>query len=153
MVINADRLVLTNNHVIDDSTKITGTVASTGKAYPVVGYDKTEDVALSSCRTHRADDGTDRQLLLGQGRIRRRGPGQHPGPGHHHRHGGQVTALNQTITVSNEGGSTASETAGRNDSAKRRRRARRLRQPASGMSTCSVCAPNLTGRTWTYRSA
>jgi S1-C subfamily serine protease len=27
MVINADRLVLTNNHAIDDSTKITGTVA------------------------------------------------------------------------------------------------------------------------------
>ena len=26
--------MLTNNHVIDDSTKITGTVASTGKAYP-----------------------------------------------------------------------------------------------------------------------
>ena len=54
MVINADGLVLTNNHVIDDSTKITGTVASTGKAYPatVVGCDKTEDVALSSCRTH-----------------------------------------------------------------------------------------------------
>ena len=52
MVINADGLVLTNNHVINDSTKIT--VASTGKAYPatVVGYDKTEDVALSSCRTH-----------------------------------------------------------------------------------------------------
>jgi len=47
MVINADGLVLTNNHVIDDSTKITGTVASTGKAYPatVVGYDKTEDAA------------------------------------------------------------------------------------------------------------
>ena len=52
MVINADRLVLTNNHVVDDPTKITGTVASTGKAYPVVGYDKTGDVALSSCRTH-----------------------------------------------------------------------------------------------------
>ncbi len=54
MVINADGLVLTSNHIIDDSTKITGTVTSTGKAYPatVVGYDKTEDVALSSCRTH-----------------------------------------------------------------------------------------------------
>jgi S1-C subfamily serine protease len=52
MMINADRLALTNNHVIDDSTKITGTVASTDKACPVVGYDKTGDVALSSCRTH-----------------------------------------------------------------------------------------------------
>jgi len=33
---------------------------------------------------------------------------------------GQVTVLNQTITVSNEGGSAASETAGRIDSDKRR---------------------------------
>ncbi len=32
IVINADELVLTNNHLIDDSTKITGTVTSTGKA-------------------------------------------------------------------------------------------------------------------------
>jgi hypothetical protein len=34
MVINADGLVLTNNHVIDDSTKITATVAATGRTYP-----------------------------------------------------------------------------------------------------------------------
>src|SRR5215470_4277807 len=48
MVINADGLVLTNNHVIDDSTKITATVASTGTTYTarVLGYDKTGDVAL-----------------------------------------------------------------------------------------------------------
>ena len=48
MVINADGLVLTNNHVIEDSTKITATVASTGKTYQatVIGYDKTGDVAL-----------------------------------------------------------------------------------------------------------
>ena len=48
MVINADGLVLTNNHVINGSTKITATVRSTGKAYPatVVGYDKTRDIAL-----------------------------------------------------------------------------------------------------------
>ena len=45
---------------------------------------------------------------------------------------GQVTALKPTITVSNEGGSTASGTLGRNDSGKRRRRARRLRRPLLG---------------------
>jgi S1-C subfamily serine protease len=52
MVINAGGLVLTNNHVIDGSTKITATVASTGKTYPatVVGYDKTGDVALIQLR-------------------------------------------------------------------------------------------------------
>src|SRR4029077_20833773 len=48
MVINANGLVLTNNHVIDRSTKITATVASTGAKYTatVVGYDKTGDIAL-----------------------------------------------------------------------------------------------------------
>src|SRR5208282_6925657 len=48
MVINADGLVLTNNHVIDGSNQITATVISTGKTYParVVGYDRTGDVAL-----------------------------------------------------------------------------------------------------------
>jgi S1-C subfamily serine protease len=46
MVINPDGLVLTNNHVIDDATSITATVA--GKTYQarVAGYDKTDDIAL-----------------------------------------------------------------------------------------------------------
>src|SRR5439155_26615529 len=49
MVINAARgLVLTNNHVIENSTKITATVAATGKNFQarVVGYDVTGDIAL-----------------------------------------------------------------------------------------------------------
>src|SRR5215831_5441540 len=48
MVINANGLVLTNNHVINGSTKIRATVASTGTTYTatVVGYDKTGDIAL-----------------------------------------------------------------------------------------------------------
>ena len=48
MVINADGLVLTNNHVIENATKITATVAATGKNYlaKVVGYDVTGDIAL-----------------------------------------------------------------------------------------------------------
>src|SRR6478609_1111627 len=44
MVINADKgLVLTNNHVIESSTKISATVAATGKNFQarVVGYDVT----------------------------------------------------------------------------------------------------------------
>src|SRR5262249_27868053 len=48
MVLNADGLVLTNNHVIENSTKITATVPLAGRAYRarVVGYDKTGDIAL-----------------------------------------------------------------------------------------------------------
>ena len=47
MVINADGLVLTNNHVIEDSTSITARTA-TGQTYTakVVGYDATGDIAL-----------------------------------------------------------------------------------------------------------
>jgi S1-C subfamily serine protease len=44
----ASGLVLTNNHVIENSTKITAAVTTTGKTYPatVIGYDETADVAL-----------------------------------------------------------------------------------------------------------
>jgi S1-C subfamily serine protease len=48
MVISADGLVLTNNHVIDGSKSIRVTLASNGKVYQatVLGYDSTHDVAL-----------------------------------------------------------------------------------------------------------
>jgi S1-C subfamily serine protease len=48
MVISADGLVLTNNHVIDGSKSIRVTLTSNGKVYQatVLGYDSTHDVAL-----------------------------------------------------------------------------------------------------------
>lgn len=48
IVLSKDGLVLTNNHVIANSTKISVTVATTGKTYEasVVGSDSTEDVAV-----------------------------------------------------------------------------------------------------------
>ncbi len=48
MVISADGLVLTNNHVIDGATTIKATLATSGKVFraTVVGYDSTHDVAL-----------------------------------------------------------------------------------------------------------
>lgn len=48
IVLSADGLVLTNNHVIDQSTKVSGTLAMSGKTYGarVVGYDAADDVAL-----------------------------------------------------------------------------------------------------------
>ena len=47
MVLTSNGLVLTNNHVIEDSTAISATTA-TGKQYKakVVGYDETGDIAL-----------------------------------------------------------------------------------------------------------
>jgi S1-C subfamily serine protease len=113
MVINADGLVLTNNHVIENSTKITATMPSAGRTYraTVVGYDKTGDIALlqlqnasgltpvpignsSSVRT--ASTVVALGNAEGRGTITAK-------PGH-------VTGLHQTITASDKGGSTTSET-------------------------------------------
>ena len=48
VVLSADGLVLTNYHVVEDSTTVQVTVATTGETYDaeVLGHDQTEDVAL-----------------------------------------------------------------------------------------------------------
>jgi S1-C subfamily serine protease len=48
MIINADGLILTNNHVINGARTIRVTLATTGKTYTaaVLGYDVSQDVAL-----------------------------------------------------------------------------------------------------------
>lgn len=48
IVLTADGLVLTNNHVIDDATEITVTIGTTGESYSatLVGTDAEDDVAL-----------------------------------------------------------------------------------------------------------
>ena len=113
MVINADGLVLTNNHVIEGSTKITATVASTGKSYTamVVGYDKTGDVALIQLQNASGlttvPIGNSSSVTAGQAVV---ALGNAGGQGSITATAGHVTALNQTITASNEGGSTTTET-------------------------------------------
>ena len=102
MVINPDGLVLTNNHVIEDSTSITATTWRNGKQYQakVVGYDVTGDIALiqlqgaSGLHTVPLGDSIDGQdRSPGRRHGQRRGPERHRarrGPGHraepdHHR--------------------------------------------------------------------
>jgi S1-C subfamily serine protease len=48
MVLSADGLILTNNHVVDGATGITVTTVANGRRYPatVVGTDPTEDIAV-----------------------------------------------------------------------------------------------------------
>jgi S1-C subfamily serine protease len=113
MVLNADGLVLTNNHVIEDSTKISATVVATGQTYQatVVGYDQTGDVAL--IQLHNASGLT--TVPIGSSASVRVGNtvvalGNAEGQGSITATAGHVTGLNQTITASDEGGSTASET-------------------------------------------
>ena len=112
MVISPDGLVLTNNHVIEDSTSITATTA-TGHHYQakVLGYDVTGDIALiqlqgaSGLRTvPLGDSGSvktgDSVVALGNAE------GQSaivPATG-------QVTALNQTITAGDQAGTITQET-------------------------------------------
>jgi len=113
MVVNADGLVLTNNHVIEDSTKITATVTSTGKTYParVVGYDQTGDVALIQLQNASGlttvPIGNSSSVKAGEAVV---AMGNAEGQGHITATPGHVTALNQTITASDEAGSTTSET-------------------------------------------
>ena len=113
MVINSSGLVLTNNHVIDDSTSMTVTVPATGKTYPatVLGYDKTGDIALirlqggSGLAT--VPVGNSSSLKAGESVV---ALGNAGGQNAITVAGGRVTALNQTITASEEAGSTSSET-------------------------------------------
>jgi S1-C subfamily serine protease len=113
MVINSGGLVLTNNHVIEESTKITATVVSTGRTYPatVIGYDKTKDVALIQLQDASGlttvPIGNSSSVRIGNAVV---ALGNAEGQGAITAKPGHVTALNQSIVASEEGSSTASET-------------------------------------------
>ena len=113
MVINPSGLVLTNNHVIDDSTSITVTVPATGRTYPatVLGYDKTGDIALirlqGASGLATVPIGNSAAVKAGEAVV---ALGNAGGQNTITVAAGQVTALNQTITASEEAGSTSSET-------------------------------------------
>lgn len=111
MVINPDGLVLTNNHVIEDSTSITATVA--GKTYQarVVGYDKTDDIALiklqGAARLPAVPVGNSSLVEVGQTVVALGNAGGREvvtaSPG-------KVAKLNLTVTANDEVGSPSSET-------------------------------------------
>jgi S1-C subfamily serine protease len=113
MVLTADGEILTNNHVIEDSTSISVTVVSTGANYTasVVGTDATDDIAVlqlsgaSGLRTAAFDATAPVSLgetVTGVGNAG--GAGGTPSAAT-----GKVTALDQTITTQAEE-SAASET-------------------------------------------
>ena len=114
MVINAgEGLVLTNNHVIENSTKITATVPATGQKFPakVLGYDVTDDIALIQLQhasgLHRVPLGDSAKVKVGD-TVTALGnaEGQNeivPADGH-------ITGINRTITASDQGGMVKSET-------------------------------------------
>src|SRR5690348_8307416 len=114
MVINAARgLVLTNNHVIENATKITATVAATGKNFQakVVGYDVTGDIALIQLQhpagLHQVPLGDSSKVKVGDAVT---ALGNAEGRSEIVPAAGHITGVNRTITASDQGGVVTSET-------------------------------------------
>ena len=113
MVINPAGLVLTNNHVIAGSTKITATVVATGRTYPatVVGYDKAGDIALirlqGAAGLKTVPVGNSAEVRIGEPVV---ALGNAEGQGTIIPAGGQVTGLDKTITAADQGGTASTET-------------------------------------------
>ncbi len=112
MVINSGGLVLTNNHVIEDATKISATVLATGRTYTasVVGYDKTGDIALirleGASGLHTVPLGNSSAVRAGAAVV---AMGNAEGQGTIIPAAGSVTGLDKTITATDEGGTATSE--------------------------------------------
>jgi S1-C subfamily serine protease len=112
MVISADGLVLTNNHVVEDSTAISATTAS-GKQYQakVLGYDVTGDIALIKLQNASGlktiPVGKSSAVKVGDQVV---AMGNAEGQNAIVPAAGQVTALNKSITAGDQGGSVTSET-------------------------------------------
>jgi S1-C subfamily serine protease len=112
MVINPDGLVLTNNHVIEDSTSITARTAN-GHQYQakVVGYDVTGDIAVIQLQgasgLQTVPIGKSSAIKTGDSVV---AMGNAEGQNAIVPATGQVTALNQTITAGDQGGSVRTET-------------------------------------------
>jgi S1-C subfamily serine protease len=114
MVINAaDGLVLTNNHVIESSTKITATVAATGKTFKakVLGYDVTGDIALIQLQDfsglHAVPLGDSSKVRTGDSVT---ALGNAEGRSQIVTAPGSITGVNRTITANDQGGVVSSET-------------------------------------------
>ena len=116
IILSSDGTILTNNHVVESSTAISVTVISTGKTYTakVVGTDPTDDIAViklqnaSGLATAKLGDsskvtvGTEVTAVGNAG-----GTGGTPSAAT-----GTVTALDQSITASDEDGSNSERLTG-----------------------------------------
>jgi len=104
MILSADGLVLTNNHVVEGATSIQVTVETTGKTYTatVLGTDKTADVALIKLQdasgltpvTLDTNGVTSGEAVTAIGNAE--------GTGNLVAAAGSVTATNQTMTASTD---------------------------------------------------
>ena len=111
IVLQSSGLILTNNHVIRGATALSVTDIGNGQTYPatVVGYDRTHDIAvvqaqgasgLTTARFGNSDAVAVGDQILGIGNAGGVGGSPSTAPGN-------VTALNQTITVNDDSGGSA----------------------------------------------
>ena len=107
MVLTSSGEVLTNNHVIRGARSIAVTVPSTGRTYTatVLGYSVSKDVALLRLRNAQGlqtvQTGNSSGVSVGDAVI---AVGNSGGSGRLSTKSGKVTALNESITVSDETG-------------------------------------------------
>jgi S1-C subfamily serine protease len=109
MVISKNGLVLTNNHVITDTTQLTAKVVATGKQFSAnwLGYDSADDVAI--IKLVGAHDlrtvplGNSKRVQVGDHVI---AIGNAYGAGRFPPVVGTITAMNRTITASDSGAAT-----------------------------------------------
>ncbi len=106
IVLTSTGEILTNNHVIDGATSISVTDLGNGKTYTatVVGYDNSQDIAVLQLQgatgLTTADIGNSSSAAVGQAVVgigNAGGTGGTPSTA-----GGSLTALNQSITASND---------------------------------------------------
>ncbi len=111
IVISADGLVITNHHVVEGATAVTGTVVGTGRTYTatVLGYDPTADIAVLDLQDASglpvatlgdSDTVALGDLVVGVGNAGGDGGEPDAMPG-------VVTALDQTITATDASGGNA----------------------------------------------
>ena len=109
MVIRKDGLVLTNNHVITDTTQLTAKVVSTGKQFHAewLGYDSADDVAVirlvGAHNLRTVPLGKSGSVHLGDKVI---AIGNAYGAGRFPAVVGKITGKNRTITASDSGAAT-----------------------------------------------
>ena len=113
IVLTSDGKVLTNNHIVNGATDISATTLADGETYDVevLGYDRTEDVALvqleDASELETAPIGSSSSVTVGDAIVtmgNAGGDGGEPSASE-----GSVTALDQTITASDQDGSNAEQ--------------------------------------------
>jgi S1-C subfamily serine protease len=115
MILTSNGYILTNNHVVEDSTSISVTVQSTGQKYTatVVGTDKTADVAVlkltGASGLHSVTFAAAEKVVAGQSVY---SVGNAEGTGNLVTAVGDVGAVNQSLTIGSDSSDTAESLSG-----------------------------------------